>query len=40
MSEIVGKLVATREQPGISYVVVFATAIEELRPVVARLSGT
>jgi hypothetical protein len=40
VSEVVDKLVTTREQLGISYVVVFDTAIEEMRPVVARLAGT
>jgi probable F420-dependent oxidoreductase len=40
VSEIVQKLVAVRERLGISYVVVFDGAIEEMTPVVARLAGT
>lgn len=39
VSEVVDKLVATREQLGISYVVVFDTAMDEMRPVVAELAG-
>ena len=38
--EIVDKLVATREQLGISYMVVFDTAIDEMSPVVTQLAGT
>jgi probable F420-dependent oxidoreductase len=38
--EIVDKLVATREQLGISYVVVFDTAIDDMAPVVGQLAGT
>jgi len=38
--EIVDKLVATREQLGISYVVVFDTAIDEMGPVLTQLAGT
>ena len=38
--EIVAKLVATREQLGISYVVVFDTAIDEMGPVLTQLAGT
>lgn len=40
VSEVVDKLVATRERLGISYVVVFDTAIDEMAPVVAQLAGT
>lgn len=40
VTEVVDKLVATREQLGISYVVVFDTAIDEMSPVVAQLAGT
>lgn len=40
VSEVVDKLVATRERLGLSCVVVFDTAVEEMRPVVARLAGT
>jgi probable F420-dependent oxidoreductase len=40
VSEVVDKLVAAREQLGISYVVVFDTAMDEMRPVVAELAGT
>ena len=40
VSEIVDKVVATREQLGISYVVVFDGAIDEMAPVVAQLAGT
>jgi probable F420-dependent oxidoreductase len=38
--EIVDKLVANREQLGISYVVIFDTAIDDMAPVVAQLAGT
>jgi probable F420-dependent oxidoreductase len=38
--EVVDKLVATREQLGISYVVVFDTAMDQMGPVVAQLAGT
>jgi probable F420-dependent oxidoreductase len=38
--EVVDKLVATRERLGISYVVVFDTAIDDMTPVVAQLAGT
>lgn len=38
--EIVDKLVATREELGISYVVIFDTAIDDMAPVVAQLAGT
>jgi probable F420-dependent oxidoreductase len=38
--EVVDKLVATRERLGISYVVVFDTAIDDMTPVVARLAGS
>lgn len=38
--EVVDKLVATLEQVGISYVVVFDKAIDEMAPVVAQLAGT
>jgi probable F420-dependent oxidoreductase len=38
--EVVDKLVAIREELGISYVVVFDTAIDEMAPVVAQLAGT
>jgi probable F420-dependent oxidoreductase len=38
--EVVDKLVAIREQLGLSYVVVFDTAIDEMTPVVAQLAGT
>lgn len=37
--EVVDKLVAIREELGISYVVVFDTAIDEMAPVVAQLAG-
>ena len=40
VEEVVDKLVATRDTLGISYVVVFDTAIEAMTPVVARLAGT
>jgi probable F420-dependent oxidoreductase len=38
--EVVDKLVAIREELGISYVVVFDTAIDDMAPVVAQLAGT
>jgi hypothetical protein len=38
--EVVDKLVATRGRLGISYVVVFDTAINDMTPVVAQLAGT
>jgi probable F420-dependent oxidoreductase len=38
--EVVDKLVATRERLGISYVVVFDSAIDEMAPIVAQLAGT
>ena len=38
--EVVDKLVATRERLGISYVVVFDTAVDDMTPVVAQLAGT
>jgi probable F420-dependent oxidoreductase len=38
--EVVDKLVAVREQLGISYVVVFDSAVDEMAPVVAKLAGT
>jgi len=38
--EVVDKLVANRERLGISYVVVFDTAIDNMTPVVAQLAGT
>jgi len=38
-SEIVEKLIAAREQLGIAYVVVLDSAIEEMRPIAARLAG-
>jgi hypothetical protein len=40
VSEVVHKLVANRERLGISYVVVFDTAIDDMTPVVQRLAGT
>lgn len=40
VSEVVDKLVANRERLGISYVVVFDTAIDDMTPVVQRLAGT
>lgn len=40
VSEVVDKLVATREMLGISYVVVFESAIDEMTPVVRQLTGT
>jgi len=40
VSEVVDKLVATRERVGISYVVVFDSAIDDMAPVVQRLAGT
>ncbi|MFI8527583.1 TIGR03621 family F420-dependent LLM class oxidoreductase [Promicromonospora sukumoe] len=39
-SEVVDKLVAVREQLGISYIVVRDTAMHEMGPVVAELAGT
>ena len=38
--EVVDKLVANRERLGISYVVVFDTAIDDMTPVVQHLAGT
>jgi probable F420-dependent oxidoreductase len=38
--EVVDKLVANRERLGISYVVVFDTAIDDMTPVVQQLAGT
>jgi probable F420-dependent oxidoreductase len=40
VSEVVDKLVANRERLGISYVVVFDTAIDDMTPVVQQLAGT
>jgi probable F420-dependent oxidoreductase len=40
VSEVVDKLVANRERLGISYVVVFDTAIDDMTPVVQRLART
>ena len=40
VSQVIDKLVAIREQLGISYVVVFDSAIDEMAPVVAQLAGT
>ena len=39
-SEVVDKLIANRERLGISYVVVFDAAIDDMTPVVQRLAGT
>jgi probable F420-dependent oxidoreductase len=39
VDEVVDKLVANRERLGISYVVVFDVAIDDLTPVVAQLAG-
>lgn len=39
VSEVVDKLIATRERVGISYVVVFDSAIDDMAPVVQRLAG-
>jgi hypothetical protein len=39
LDEVVEKLVANRELLGISYVVVFDTAIDDMTPVVAQLAG-
>jgi hypothetical protein len=38
--EIIDKLVANRERLGISYVVVFDTAIDDMTPVVRQLAST
>ena len=40
VAAVVDKLVAIREQLGISYVVVFDAAIDEMAPVVGELAGT
>jgi probable F420-dependent oxidoreductase len=40
VSEIVDKLVAMRERLGISYVVVFDSAVDDMTPVVKQLAGT
>jgi hypothetical protein len=40
VSEIVDKLVANRERLGISYVVVFDRAVDDMTPVVKQLAGT
>jgi probable F420-dependent oxidoreductase len=40
VAEVIDKLVANRERVGISYVVVFDTAIDDMTPVVAELAGT
>jgi probable F420-dependent oxidoreductase len=39
VDEVVDKLIATRETLGISYVVVFDNAVEDMKPVVERLAG-
>jgi len=38
--QVVDKLLATRERLGISYVVIFDTAMDDMTPVVAQLAGT
>jgi probable F420-dependent oxidoreductase len=40
LPEVIDKLVANRERLGISYVVVFDTAIDDMTPVVQQLAGT
>jgi probable F420-dependent oxidoreductase len=39
-SEVVNKLLSIREQTGISYFVVFDSALDDMGPVVTRLAGT
>jgi hypothetical protein len=38
--QVVEKLIAIRERLGISYVVIFDSAIDDMTPVVAQLAGT